>query len=458
MREEDVALDDVNRVIEQNRQRYLDDLFSLLRQPSISAQDTGVRECARLLCGLMEEAGIRAQVFETARHPVVYGEAGDPGAGKAILVYGHYDVQPPEPLDEWLSPPFEPTVRDGKIFCRGSSDNKGQLFAHVKGLQAYIEARGGLPRGLKMKYIFEGEEEISSPNLDSFAAANRDLLKADAAIFSDSHVHESGLPTVILGLKGMLYVEFIVRTIKHDMHSLKAASLPSPVWRLVTLLSHIKGEDGVVRIPGYYDDVRTPTAAEIQAVEAIPYQKEDILRNQGSSHLIQGRTTDHYYYNLTFEPTANIAGIFSGYQGRGSKTVLPAEAHAKMDFRLVPDQKPERVLKNLQDYLQDLGYGDVQVLVHGALNPSRTPLDNPWVSVAVRAVRKAYGMEPVIYPGIGGSGPNCVFTDTLGMPCVLVPFAAPDQRNHGPNESMIVEGYFNGIRTAAAIIDEAGKC
>ncbi|MDP2859658.1 MAG: M20/M25/M40 family metallo-hydrolase [Bacillota bacterium] len=450
-------MDDINRVIERNRQRYLDDLFTLLRQPSISAQDTGVRECARLLQGLMEEAGIRTRIFETARHPVVYGEAGEPDAEKAILVYGHYDVQPPEPLAEWLSPPFEPSVRDGKIYGRGSSDNKGQLFAHVKGLQSYLEARGGLPRGLKMKYIFEGEEEISSPNLEGFAAAHKDLLKADAAIFSDSHVHESGFPTVILGLKGMLYIELVVKTIKQDMHSLKAASLPSPVWRLVTLLSHIKGEDGVVKIPGYYDDVRRPTAEEIRAVEAIPYEKVAIMRDHGASHLIQGRTTDHYYYNLTFEPTANIAGIFSGYQGKGSKTVLPAEAHAKLDLRLVPDQKPKRVLNNLRDYLDDLGYNDVRIEVHGELEPSRTPLDNPWVAVAVRAVRKAYSMEPVIYPGIGGSGPNYVFTGTLGMPCVLVPFAAHDQANHAPNENMILEGYFNGIRTAAAIIDEAAK-
>jgi acetylornithine deacetylase/succinyl-diaminopimelate desuccinylase-like protein len=435
----------------------MDDLFAFLRQPSISAQDKGVRECAALLRGFMEKAGIKARIIETARHPVVFGEAGDEDPKHTILVYGHYDVQPPEPFDKWNTPPFEPTIIDGKIYGRGTSDNKAQLFAHVKGIQAYIEARGGLPKGVKMKYIFEGEEEIGSPSLNPFAESHKELLAADAAIFSDSHIHESGLPTIILGLKGMIYVELIVRSLKRDQHSMKAAALPSPAWRLVTLLGHLKGEDGVVKIPGYYDDVRKPFPAEIDAVNAIPYDREEIIREHGVRHLLQNRTTDHYYYNMVFEPTANIAGIFSGYSGPGAKTVLPAEAHAKMDLRLVPDQKPADILRKLRNYLDDLGYSDVEIESEHMLVPSRTPIDDPWVTVAARAVEKAYGQKPIIYPGIGGSGPNYVFTDTLSMPCIVVPFAAYDQANHAPNENMIVSGYYNGIRTAAAVIDEAGR-
>ena len=189
-------MEDIKRVIEQDKEAYMEDLFALLRRPSISAQDVGVRECAILLSKLMEEAGIKTAIYETPRQPIVFGQTGDGRPRRTILVYGHYDVQPPEPLDQWKSPPFEPTIRDGKIYGRGTSDNKAQLFAHVKGIQAYLKARGRLPKGLQMKYIFEGEEEIGSPNLQPFAEANRQLLAADAAIFSDSHVHESGLPTI----------------------------------------------------------------------------------------------------------------------------------------------------------------------------------------------------------------------------------------------------------------------
>ncbi len=450
-------MEDIKRVITENAQAYLEDLFILLRQPSISAQNSGVRECAVLLRDSMERAGIAAQVIETARHPIVFGEVGDAHPTSTILVYGHYDVQPPEPFEEWKTPPFEPTIKDGKIYGRGTSDNKAQLFAHVKGLQAYLQARGRLPKGVKMKYMFEGEEEIGSPNLDPFAASHQELLAADAAIFSDSHVHESGRPTLILGLKGMIYVELIARGLVRDMHSMKAAALPSPVWRLVTLLSRIKGEDGVVKVPGYYDTVRAPYQAEIDAVHAIPYDPEAIRTAHGAPHLLQNRVTDEYYYNMVFEPTANIAGIFAGYTGPGSKTVLPAEAHAKMDFRLVPDQRPGEILAKLRKYLDELGYADVEIKTEHGITPSRTPIDSPWVGVAARAVEKAYGQKPIIYPGIGGSGPNYVFTDTLKMPCILIPFAAHDQANHAPNESMIVDGYYSGIRTAAAIIDEAGK-
>ncbi len=450
-------MDDINRVIEQNSKQYLEDLFVLLRQPSISAQDTGVRECAELLAGMMRKTGIKTTIYETQRHPVVYGEIGAERPTRTILVYGHYDVQPPEPLEKWLSPPFEPTIRDGKIYGRGTSDNKAQLFAHVKGIEAYLTARSSLPEGLKVKYLFEGEEEIGSPNLNLFAEKHSEMLSADAAIFSDSHLHESGRPTVMLGLKGMLYVELSVKTLNRDMHSMKAASLPSPVWRLVTLLSHIKDETGFVRIPGFYDSVRPALDEEIDAVSRIPYDKQAILREHGAKTLLQNRVTDNYYYNMVFEPTANIAGIWAGYTGKGTKTVLPQEASVKIDFRLVPDQQPEQVLEKLQQHMNSLGYDDVCVEVHGQIRPSRTPIDDPWVKMALRAVKQAYAEEPVVFPGIGGSGPNYVFTDTLGMPCIVIPFAAYDQANHAPNENMIVEGYYAGIRTAAAIIEEAGK-
>ncbi|BCV23589.1 MAG TPA: M20/M25/M40 family metallo-hydrolase [Firmicutes bacterium] len=443
-------LEPVYAYVDAHADALLADLFRLLRQRSISTQDDGVKECAELLATQMREVGIDATVYPTARHPVVYGEIGPAGA-PTILVYGHYDVQPPEPLELWQCDPFEPVIRDGKIYARGSSDNKGQLFAHVKGIQAYRAALGELP--LKVKFIFEGEEEISSPNLEPFVAAHRNLLRCDVCIFSDSHVQENGRPLVVLGLKGMLYVEITVRGADRDLHSMRAAAVPSPVWRLVHLLAALKGEDGLVRIPGFYDDVRPLLPEEIAAVEAVPCDKAALAADLGVTSLLVNRHGDDYYKNMIFEPTCNISGLTAGYQGPGSKTVLPAQATAKLDLRLVPDQKPERVLELLKEHLARSGYADAEVKPLGFLEPSRTPITHPLVAVARRAVADAYGVEPYVYPGIGGAGPNYIFEKHLGVPCLTIPFAAADQNNHAPNESMIVAGYLNGIKTSAALIE-----
>ena len=436
--------------IDSQQKKFLEDLFGLLRQRSISTQDDGVNECAELLASQMREAGIEASVFPTPRHPIVYGEVGPDGA-PTMLIYGHYDVQPPEPLELWESDPFDPVIRNGKIFARGSSDNKGQLFAHVKAVQAYRHVFGELP--LKVKFIFEGEEEISSPSLEPFVAGHRDLLKTDVCVFSDSHVQENGRPLVVLGLKGMLYVEITLKGANRDLHSMRAAAVPSPVWRLVHLLASLRGNDGLVRIPGYYDDVRPLLPEEIAAAEAIPCDKAAVCADLGISALLQNRNGNDYYKNMIFEPTCNIAGLKAGYQGVGAKTVLPSTATAKLDLRLVPDQKPERILALLKDYLAKNGYADAEIELLGSLIPSRTPITHPLVQVAREAVADAYGVEPYIYPGIGGAGPNYVFERHLGVPCFTIPFATADQNNHAPNESLIVDGYFNGIKTGAALID-----
>lgn len=443
-------LKSVYSYVDRNAGAFLDDLFSLLRQPSISTRDEGVKECAELLANLMRDVGIKTTVYPTQRHPVVYGEIGPAGA-PTVLVYGHYDVQPPEPLELWHSDPFQPVIREGKIYARGSSDNKGQLFAHVKGVQAYLAVRGELP--LRVKFIFEGEEEISSPSLEPFVEAHRDLLRADVCIFSDSHIQENGRPLVVLGLKGMLYVEITVRGANRDLHSMRAAAVPSPVWRLVHLLASLKGEDGLVRIPGFYDDVRPLLPEEIAAVEAIPCDKAALMADLGISSLLTNRHGDDYYKNMIFEPTCNISGLTAGYQGPGSKTVLPCQASAKLDLRLVPDQKPEKVLALLKEHLARTGYGDAEIKPLGFLEPSRTPITHPLVEVARQAVADAFGMEPYIYPGIGGAGPNYVFEKHLKVPCLTIPFAAADQNNHAPNENLTVSGYLNGIKTAAALIE-----
>jgi len=445
----------VESYVEANRSRWLDELFQLLRQPSISTRDEGIRECASLLARFMAEARIKTQIMETARHPVVYGEILRDGS-PTLLIYGHYDCQPPEPLEEWTSPPFEPVIRKGKIYGRGSSDNKAQLFTYVKAVETLLRTSGDLP--MSIKFLFEGEEEIGSPSLNPFVASHKELLNSDLVVYSDSHIHESGRPLIILGLKGMLYVELRVRTSARDQHSMRATSIPNPAWRLVWALSTIKGPDNRVLIPGFYDAVLDPTPLEKEAVSRIPYDEETLLRHFGIREFLPGRKTRDYYPNLVFEPTCNIAGIIGGYVGPGSKTVLPSIASVKMDLRLVPKQDPNDIYAKLRAHLDTQGFKDIEITTtHGTIEPSRTPIDHPAVAIVQESVRKVYGQEPIVFPNIGGSGPNYIFTGTLGKPCIVIPHATYDQNNHAPNESMDLEGFFKGIHTGVAVIQDLSR-
>jgi acetylornithine deacetylase/succinyl-diaminopimelate desuccinylase-like protein len=440
--------------VEANRSRILDELFRFLRQPSISTRNEGVSECAGLLAGFMEEAGIKTRIFETDRHPVVYGEILREGK-PTLLMYGHYDIQPPEPLEEWTSPPLEPVIRNGKIFCRGSSDNKAQLFSYVKAVEAIIRTAGSVP--LSVKFLFEGEEEIGSPSLKPFAMSHKNLLESDLVVYSDSHIHESGKPLIILGLKGMVYAELMIRTSPRDQHSMRATSIPNPAWRLVWALSTLKDRNNRVLIPGFYDDVLPPTPLELEAVSQIPYDEKALLRHFGIDDFLPGREGKHYYKNLVFEPTCNIAGIVSGYVGKGSKTVLPSVASAKVDLRLVPNQDPDDIFDKLKRHLRAQGFEDIEYASHSMIEPSRTPIDHPAVEIIKKSVRRAYGEDPFVFPNIGGSGPNYVFTEVLGKPCFVVPHATHDQNNHAPNESMDLEGFFKGIRTGIAVMEDLAE-
>jgi acetylornithine deacetylase/succinyl-diaminopimelate desuccinylase-like protein len=445
-------MQDIFKYIDENRDHYLEELFTLLRQPSISTQDMGVNECAQLLRQIMQRAGVEARIFQTSRHPIVFGEIRSPGARKTLLVYGHYDVQPPDPLDLWKFPPFEPTVSNSRIYGRGTADNKGQLLAHIKAAEAVMRVRGRTASNVK--FLFEGEEEISSPNLGPFIEAHRELLKADACLVSDGPKHESGRPTIFCGLKGMLYVELQAKGANRDLHSMRAAMVPSPVWRLVHVLASLKDRNGRVLIPGFYDPVRQPTAAEVQAVRKIPSQAATVRQELGVEDLLGG--DDAYYYNMAFSPTCNIAGIQAGYTGSGAKTVLPCRAFAKVDFRLVPDQRPQAVLGRLREPLEAHGLADIEIVQHGELMPSRTPVDHPYVQLVSEAIRHATNQEPIVFPSMGGSGPDYLFTNVLGLPSVWLPLSPHDSNNHAPNENIKMEDFFEGINIGATIIERMG--
>ena len=440
---------DVYRFIEENRQRYLDELFSLLRIPSISTRNQGIVDCAEMLAGMVEQAGVPARIFQTERHPVVFGELRSPGASKTLLIYGHYDVQPPEPLEPWDSAPFEPEIRDGRIYGRGTADDKGQLFAHLKAVEALLKVFG--KTSSNVLFLFEGEEEISSPNLLPFIEAHREMLAADACLVSDAPRHESGRPTLLCGVKGMLYVELRARGANQDLHSMKAATVPSPAWKLVRALNHIKDAGDRVRIPGFYDAVRPPSEAELGAAATVPPEAAKVRRQLEVANLLGG--DDAYYHNLFFSPTCNIAGIQAGYTGEGAKTVLPSSAFAKIDMRLVPDQRPEEVLAQLRSHLDSGGFGDIEIVEHGRLMPSRTPVDHPYIKMVAGAAKDATGEEPVIFPSMGGSGPDYLFTGVLGLPSVWLPLSPHDSNNHAPNENILLEDFFDGIKIGATIIE-----
>jgi len=446
-------MDKTIEFIESNRNRYVSELCSLIRQPSVSPEGLGMEACARLVREMLKQIGADARVFETARYPIVLGSVDSPGAVKTLLIYGHYDVQPTGTASLWTSPPFEPAIRSGRIYGRGTADNKGQFFAHIKAVESILRVHRALP--CNVIFLLDGEEEINSPSLEPFIDAHKELLRADACLVSDGPRHESGRPTIVCGLKGIVELELRTRGANRDLHSMRAAMFPSPVWKLIHVLASLKNPDGRVMIPGFYDAIRQPTASEREAVKRIPVDPAGIRREMGIREILDGDGS--YYYNMCFSPTCNISGIESGYTGVGSSTVLPGGAFAKLDFRLVPDQKPKELLEQLSAHLHQQGYGDLEIITYGELTPSRTPVDHPYVQLVVAAVRNATGTDPIIYPGMGGSAPDYLFTRNLGLPSVWLPLASHDSNNHAADENIVIEDLLAGIKMGASIIEAFGR-
>jgi acetylornithine deacetylase/succinyl-diaminopimelate desuccinylase-like protein len=450
-------LDRVLAACRKREQRDLADLFRLIAQPSISAQDIGVRECADLFVAVLEDAGFTARLMPTPAHPVVFAEwLGAPGR-PTVLIYGHYDVQPPDPLEEWLSPPFEPTIRDGKLFGRGAGDNKGQIFAQIAAARTWLDVTGALP--VNVKLVIEGEEETGSPHLQAFVRQHRDLLAADLVYTSDGPVHDDAHPQVVFGVRGLLYVELRARGASHDLHSGNWGGIaPNPAWELVELLGTMRDANGRVAIPGFYDDVRAPTPAVEAAMANFPLDQRAALATVGLDRLPPPDDLG-YFDRLMTTPTLNIAGFTSGYGGPGAKTVIPATATVKMDMRLVPDQRTDDIFAKFEAHVARHA-PDTEMFRLGSMEPSYTPLEHPYAGVVRQAVATGFGVSPIDVPLLGGSLPDAVFTQTLGLPSFLVPYANADERNHAPNENIQVARFFAGVRTAAALfahLAEAGQ-
>ncbi|MBI2976600.1 MAG: M20/M25/M40 family metallo-hydrolase, partial [Chloroflexi bacterium] len=362
--------------------------------------------------------------------------------------------QPPEPLELWDSPPWQLTRRDGKLYARGVGDDKGHIECRLSALDAVKAVTGSYP--CRIKFVIEGEEETSSVNLESFVVSHAEKLKADACVWEFGGVSHEGKPEQYLGLRGICYVELSVQTASQDAHSgLGGSIFANAAWRLVWALNTLKDQSEYIRIPGFYDGIKPPSARDMELLAALPDDSEDLKHRYGLKGFLKGLTGGVELRRETvFVPTCTICGLTSGYQGPGSKTVLPARASAKVDFRLVPGQDPLDILAKLRQHLEAEGFSDVEVNYLGGERPGRTDPDDPFVKLTIEAAREAYGSEVVIVPMVGGSGPNHVFLDTLKVPIVSAGVGYPGGQAHAPNENIVIDNFRTGTKHTARIIEK----
>jgi len=442
-------MDAFEAYVEAHKEAFLSELKAFCAQPSIAAQGVGVEEMAALVRERLEKLGAEVQLLPVNDGPpVVYGVLGE--GERTLLVYNHYDVQPPEPLEEWESPPFEPTIREGKLFARGVSDNKGDFLARVQAIEAWQAVHGPLP--LRIKFFLEGEEEVGSPHLAQFAAAHADLLQADGCLWEGGGRDEADRPTLTLGLKGIQYLELRARGAKQDVHSSMATLVPNPAWRLVWALATLKDEEDRITIDGYMDHVAEPTEEEWAMLRAIPFEEEKLRQRLGISQFIRGLTGVEALKKHLYEPTCTICGFLTGYVGEGSKTVLPSQAMVKLDLRLVPNLTPELALKLLREHLDRRGFTDIEIVPHAGEHPAKSPPDAPIVQAAKAAVEAVCGQPPVVYPLMAGSGPMYPLSQALGIPAVSMGVGYPGSNAHAPNENIRLEDYWTGIRCFGELI------
>jgi acetylornithine deacetylase/succinyl-diaminopimelate desuccinylase-like protein len=380
--------------------------------------------------------------METEGRPVVYAEVGE--GERSLLSYGHYDVQPPEPLELWKSDPFEPAIRDGVLFARGVADDKGDVLARIQALRLYQEEFGPLP--FKLKFLIEGEEEVGSPSLPGFVRSNGELLWADACLWEGSMKDEAGRPIIFCGTKGLLYVELRAKGASHDLHSMFGGVAPNPAWRLIQALRTIKDERGELALDGFYEMADEPQALDLEAISRIPFDEAALKESWGVDNFDRNLTGQEALKEMLLKPTANIAGIQAGYTGPGPKTIVPSEAFVKMDFRLVSGQSPGPVLDLLREHLKKRGFEDIEVVDLHGVEAAKTPIDSPVVRTAVETWREIGAQEAIVYPTIGGSGPTSLVATELGIPTIMTGAVTnSESRIHAPNESIRLDDYFESI-------------
>ena len=447
---------------QRNYARFLDELKALLRIPSVSTLPEHAGDChfaAEVLAADLSKIGMEnVRLIETAGHPLVYADwlhaAGKPTA----LMYGHYDVQPPDPLDEWLSPPFEPTERNGNLYARGAVDDKGQVIAQMKALESLLAADGKLP--LNVRVLLEGEEEVGGEGIARYVASKPADLKADFALVSDTELFAPGLPTLCVGLRGMIYTELEVRGAKTDLHSgMYGGAAPNPFFALAQILAKLKDENGHILIPGFYDDVVPPSPEELAAWKSLPFDEEEYRINEVGARQLVGEAGYSVLERTWARPTLEVHGIPGGFIGAGAKTVIPAKALAKVSMRLVPDMTPAKAFalyKNFVEKIVPVGV-DVEVrLIHSG-DPCLIPVNNPYIKAATKALHEVWGKDTVFIRS-GGSIPIVGdFARHLGLPSVMMGFGLPDDNIHAPNEKFHLKNFELGIQSLIRFLEEAGE-
>ncbi len=454
-------MEDVIKFIKENQEQFIEELKELLRIPSISTHQENkndINRAAKFVADKLKQAGLnRVEIFKTEGHPLVYGDwLGAPGK-PTVLVYGHYDVQPVDPIELWNSPPFEPVIKDGKIWARGATDDKGQMFMHIKSVESFFKGKGSLP--VNVKFIIEGEEEIGSESLEAFIKTHIDLLKCDAVLVSDTSLFEKGVPTLTYGLRGLSYMEVEVVGPNKDLHSGSfGGAVGNPINILAGMIAKLQDKNGHITIPGFYDDVKKLTKKERENYKRLNFSEKRFAKEIGVKEL-KGEKGFTTLERIWARPTLDCNGIIGGFTGKGAKTVLPSKVSAKISMRLVPDQKPAKIAKAFTKYINHIAPKSVKVNVkdlHGA-SPCITPLEASATIAASKAMARAFGKKTV-YMREGGSIPIVnVFTTKLKSPVVLMGLGLDSENLHSPNEHFDLNHFKLGIMSSAYFFDEFSK-
>lgn len=448
--------------VRSNQPRFLDELKEFLRIPSISTlpeHKPDVARAAAFVAESLKKAGLEnIEIIPTNGHPLVYADWLHAPGKPTVLCYGHYDVQPPDPLDLWTNPPFEPTERDGNLYARGACDDKGQMYMHIKAAEALRAVNGTFP--VNLKFLIEGEEEVGGESIAHYVAQNPEKLKADVALVSDTALYADGVPTLCIGLRGLIYFEVEARGPARDLHSgVYGGAAPNAVYGLIELLSKAKDANGRIQIPGVYDDVVPPSEAEVESWKSLPFSEKEFLEKEVGSTQLTGEPDQSILARTWARPTFEVHGIAGGFTGAGAKTVIPAKAIAKVSMRLVPDQKPEKIIASFKKFIADNTPAgiqiDVRVLSSGPallVNP-----DHPAIQLAAKSFSEMLNAPTVFIRG-GGSIPIVGdFAKHLGIPTILMGFGLPDDALHSPNEKYRISNYYTGILTIAHFLEEYGK-
>jgi acetylornithine deacetylase/succinyl-diaminopimelate desuccinylase-like protein len=452
----------LDRYVTENQPRFLEELKELLRIPSISTlpeHNNDTHRAAEYVAAKLRDAGLEnVEIIETERHPLVYADWLHAPGKPTVLCYGHFDVQPPDPLDLWETPPFEPSERNGNLYARGSADDKGQMYSHIKAVQALHAVHGKPP--LNLKFLIEGEEEVGGLSVAEYVAKNPAKLKADVALVSDTEMYAPGLPTLNIGLRGLVYLEIEAKGPARDLHSgLYGGAAPNAVFGLIELLSKGKDANGHILIPGIYDDVEAPSAEEKESWTHLPFDEKEYLASEVGSTQLTGEKEFSVFERTWARPTFEVHGIAGGFTGAGAKTVIPAKAVAKVSIRLVPKQDPDKILAAVKQWVADNTPAGIQCEVR-VLSSSPGLMvnpDHPAIRVAAQAFSEVFG-KPTVFTRSGGSIPIVGdFATHLGIPTILMGFGLPDDGLHSPNEKYNIQNYYDGIRTLAHFFEQYGK-